>query len=540
MAKKRTRKPKVFVEVLQNGEILASSSFRWGIPRRVSMGAGFWHRLHLPFYPLTRSMEVIAITRRGVRLLADQSWDGFASRKGTIHHWKERSPDADPLVLERGDYASLHRNDLRVLVKIAEAPAAENTPLSKEYRGGGFWRLFWGQREERRTLALGVLCAAIVFAGIVGGLLRRHPESPRTLKDLDTSYSLAFIHPKHLETLPEALHGSLDRRRPVEQAFDFYAGFYSLLIGNDGNFSFLYPQSVSTYKIARLAQKSELAQRTRLQTRLDAMAQEDKASGILVIPAVKGESLAGQVLRVLDKTAILHDNYQETLTRRRKTTTAFQADPGYDFSEYKHLVPKGKGAEEIAKIRVFSQLTDEEAMYKEASDLAVRANREQRRIREQRQAFTPLTQESSDPIGMPGGTRFASFLTPEDTSLLNVKLDGLRVSRFGEKKPEVKEPLVGELDPKLIERIISKNRFQLQLCFELALRRNEAVNGTMKWQWRLDSRGRISDLTLLSTSIHDPQMKNCIRKKIAGWKFPRPRRGSVEITYPFHFKPARS
>ena len=116
----------------------------------------------------------------------------------------------------------------------------------------------------------------------------------------------------------------------------------------------------------------------------------------------------------------------------------------------------------------------------------------------------------------------------------------MQPSTFGVKKEKVKEPLVGELDPKLIEKIVNKNRFELQLCFELALRRNREVSGTMKWQWRLDSRGKISNLTLVSSSITDPVMKNCVRKKIAGWKFPRPRRGSVEITYPFYFKPARS
>ena len=79
----------------------------------------------------------------------------------------------------------------------------------------------------------------------------------------------------------------------------------------------------------------------------------------------------------------------------------------------------------------------------------------------------------------------------------------------------------------------------LQLCFELALRRNQNLKGSMEWQWRLDSRGKISEIELLDSTIQDRRMIRCVRKKIANWKFPRPKRGSVEIKYPFYFAPAK-
>ena len=103
----------------------------------------------------------------------------------------------------------------------------------------------------------------------------------------------------------------------------------------------------------------------------------------------------------------------------------------------------------------------------------------------------------------------------------------------------VDAPLHLTFDPNVVESFIRENKYQLQLCYELALRRNEVASGTMEWRWRIDSRGFISDVALLSSGIKDQRMATCIRQKISTWRFPRPRRGSVEVSYPFEFSPAK-
>jgi len=61
----------------------------------------------------------------------------------------------------------------------------------------------------------------------------------------------------------------------------------------------------------------------------------------------------------------------------------------------------------------------------------------------------------------------------------------------------------------------------------------------MEWRWRIDSTGRLDALELVKSNINDPNMARCVRQKMSAWKFPKPRRGSVEITYPFEFSPSR-
>jgi hypothetical protein len=103
----------------------------------------------------------------------------------------------------------------------------------------------------------------------------------------------------------------------------------------------------------------------------------------------------------------------------------------------------------------------------------------------------------------------------------------------------LREPLLGEVDKKLIEAVVEKNHLQLQVCFERALKRDRSIQGKMEWQWVLTTRGEIVDLNLVSSTIRSPQMTNCVKEKILSWRFPKPKKGSIEITYPFFFTPKK-
>jgi hypothetical protein len=181
-------------------------------------------------------------------------------------------------------------------------------------------------------------------------------------------------------------------------------------------------------------------------------------------------------------------------------------------------------------------------MYAEADAAARRAQNAQRRIAAAMGKRAQLDREDDGPIAMPVGAKFASFVGGIDFSLADEKLYHLQASEYGEPKAQhrgPKEPLVGQIDPNLIESFIKNNRYQLQLCYELALRRNELATGTMEWRWRIDSRGSISDVALVSSSIADQRMVECVKRKISAWRFPRPNRGSIEVSYPFEFAPTK-
>lgn len=535
----------VHVEVLQNGEPL--DSFRQKINHNglISLGRTWPNKLRMPFYPLLGRTKILRIRKQAAHLRLDSSWEGFVSAKGELSKISRTTTHDTRFALKEGDYASLAKGDLRILIKVAPAVAEAPIDVKEKFRGS-LWRLFLGTKTEIYGLAGGTFCALVVFGALIFGLLQRADDRPKTLQDLDASYVLGMINPLHLGLLPETLQDRLARNQTLNLAIEYYGELATLVsTGDDKDYNLLLPSTVERM------QRLHAVFQERLEQYVDKLLEDEKrilainGQAVLKIPAALGESFDATLVRLEKNIEVAHKSQDAFLRLRREATKSFKEDHLYDYNEYKNVKSgeTSKTNEELNKIRVFGQLSDEEAMYFEADQWKQRAERAQRRVKAQRQSFSPMTNELARPIAFKDDSGLAQFLTADDLAKLNKKLSLIQPAQFGvsrvEQRPEVKEPLLGELDPRLIEKIISKNRFELQLCFELALRRNHNMSGTMKWQWRLDSRGKISDLTLVSSNIIDRQMKNCVMKKISSWRFPRPKRGSVEITYPFHFKPAK-
>lgn len=544
MVKKPQKKLFAFFEVLQNGITLCSERQPLGGRTWITLGGGPLSSLRIPQYPFTSTVVVARKARKKITIKVDGSWSGFAVVDGKLLRFDGKLSPED-IVLGPQDYASLYKNDLRILIKIGPLSVPKVTPVNRAYMAP-LTKLIVETPYEARAMAAAIVAAVIFLGGLAMGLKTRHVAPPQTLKELDADYSLAFIEPKHLATLPEAMHGNLDRKIPIAQSIDFYTAFSQMMLGMPiDHENWLFPSSVSLAE--RRSQKLQEAGEKvgRLQDKITEQIKPQWSQGILAIPMIIGDAAPTTMVRLKSHIDVLHDSLAETLDLRRETIKQFRADSDYEFGRYKNLggSATNNASEKLSKIKVFNELTDEEAMYHEAETLAARAEAEQVLIRSKRSAYAPLTENALSVIRIQSPNSTMTFHALDHHRALEKKLSMLRASHFGPEQQQKKapqEPLLGEIDPKLIEKTIAKNRFELQLCYELALRRNQNLGGTMKWQWRLDTRGQISDITLINSTIQDPQMRNCVRSKITKWKFPRPRRGSVEVTYPFHFKPARS
>jgi hypothetical protein len=221
-----------------------------------------------------------------------------------------------------------------------------------------------------------------------------------------------------------------------------------------------------------------------------------------------------------DTTRSYRDNYQEYLS------TAYR-----DISSNKKMI------EQLEKIKVGDTDKPEDAMYKTATRLSNAASRSQTWLKTVEKAEHQGS--TSVLVAVAPGFKFAAL-----TNLLHPRGDRrfsqIVGSEFGQKQKE--KPvyrLTGELPSELIQRVISKRQFELQLCYELALRRNQAANGELEWSWIIDKRGRPQEINLLSSSIQDREMIGCIRNKMSSWTFPRPKNGSIRVRYPFRFQPAK-
>lgn len=96
----------------------------------------------------------------------------------------------------------------------------------------------------------------------------------------------------------------------------------------------------------------------------------------------------------------------------------------------------------------------------------------------------------------------------------------------------------GGLTSQEVQAVIRANLNQIRHCYEQLLQRSPNASGKMKVRFIVAKNGRVSGVSVLSSSISDMLMKGCVTGKIRRWAFPRPRGGQpVTVKYPFVFNP---
>jgi hypothetical protein len=544
---------KIFIEVLQNGEVIASTVKPYNARGKIRIGNKFGSELKLPFYALAKDIELFRTNKKGAELLLDGDWDGFISIKGTIRSIEFNHSSAESLILSDGDYGSIFWHDLQVLFRIGKehASAEKFYKRHKAYRGKPL-SLLIHSKIEGQILAASALAVALIFGPLVFLLNKIDLSHKIAFEELDPKYIAPFFDPKNIANSPEALQDSLNRSNYYKSTMRFYDSLTDMTLGwNNFGKNIMFGASVNLYQGLHQERADQLRQKIKKQQDIEARVLARPKTAVIDIPSVKGESVEGRILKLFDKIGILHNAFETNLEARRALTLAFVEDPEYEFGNYKKLKQSKKAMDALSKITPFHLLTNEQTMYAVAKDLAKKSERSRFLINKKRSDKTFLLASKHEIIGIPSGVEFASFLNEGSLLAEDEKINDLEASQYGdaalvattgsstEKGQPIKEPLIGEIEPNLIERIILKNKYELQLCYELALRRNQLTSGKMEWSWRIDTRGKISQLELVSSSIQDRSMVRCIREKIASWNFPRPRRGSVEVSYPFTFSKNR-
>jgi hypothetical protein len=531
----------VFVEVHQNGELLSKTARPLRKSGSIYLTANPNGELTAPYYPLPSDIRLLTMTDRGVELDLDPNWVGFTTHDGKIENISSDRRSAYTHIMKHGDFGSIAYGDLRILIRIGRAHALSRPAIrpTGEYRGSilEFW---WG--KEFVGLGVGIFASLVLTLGFVFGLKARPDDRAKTFVELPDEYTLPFINPIHFSQGPESQQASYDRRRPILSAVSFTDDFVKIALDLNPEpkkeYAYASPILSSAAGLyqerfqedARRAYKASAEREKREGKHLS-----DKNNGLVAIPVVQGEALNAKLLRVQKTLEAWYESTAYMVDQRGKTTAEFAQDKGYDFKNYKTVdkgAPKAKAP--------FKPTGDEDLMYKSAQGLAEAAARERKALSRLRARFEPLRPETSRPLSFAKDSDYTPSMTGRDFIELNRKIDGIMASLFDPEKPKtIQEPIIGTLDSRLIEKTVDRSRFELQLCYELALRRNQSAAGLMEWRWNLDTKGRVTDLELIDSDISDGKMIACIRDKLSRWNWPKPSKGTVQVSFPFTFKPLK-
>lgn len=529
-----TSKTYLFVEVLQNGISIASVKKPLNYKSTITLGTSPKSDLYIPLYPIASTMQIFTIKKNKVFLEWLSIWQGFLVNKGKSVIISQENPQYELYSLEVNDYGCISFRDLQILFKIQTEKVKPQIKIDPTYKDT-FLKFIFETPQELKIFFISVLITIGCLITLLSLILGAQYKSPSSLTEINQKYLLYFIHPNHFRTIPEALKFNLNRKNYPVSIINFYEDFINLHTGDMVSKSkFFYSQTIDMYKKLHSQKITNLQNKLLEQQTIQNAFLKKPYTTIVSIPTVKGENLQSTLYRINDKISILHKSYILSLIKRRQMITDFSKDSFYNYEEYKNLEQKKSTEKFLSQITPFHLMTDEVTMYATAERLAQKSDFLQKSIKQniKKHDHKPVI------ISIPHAITFASFTPSRNIKLSEEKINNIVAAEFGktQAQPKIKEPLVGELQPALIEKVIKQRKIDLQLCYEIALRKNKFLEGKTEWSWIINTNGKTNQIQLINTTINDDNMLKCIKDKISNWVFPKPHRGSLVIQYPFVFK----
>jgi hypothetical protein len=525
----------LFAQVVKNGAVHADAR----IPLRsrrdlaVSQKSGPLRVEHISIsadVPLGR-------VDKGRFILNPEQWTGFASSKGTVVEYHPKSPRMECEMFP-GDFASLQHGEFSIVIKLGAPPKRERVKvkLDSQYAPKPFSLLIQSVAEGRAFIGA-ALFSTVIVASFVLAVLKYNRPVPKELEDLQEQYSLRFIDPEHLRLTPESLQTNYSSADFVPAITKYYRALAAMLLGQDYAHISLQPKnSVEFHKKTIQSWSDELSASLEAQREIESEIESRPSWSLPMVPVVHENSMTLGASRIMGLLGKHHKALEENLALRRLTSVQYKnEDTSYSDSDYRGAQSGKKAQEALSKIHVLEVAGPEELMYRRAEDLSLQASYQQLKTGDARVAKGDK-RPGAGLIKMPKNFEFASI-----TNMINWRGDRrfsqLMGAELGKEKPTFR--ITGTLPSNLIEAEINKKKYELQLCYELALRRNHNASGSVEWSWVIDKRGKPQEINLLADSIKDREMTACIRRKLSQWSFPRPENGSVKVRFPFQFTPAK-
>jgi len=94
----------------------------------------------------------------------------------------------------------------------------------------------------------------------------------------------------------------------------------------------------------------------------------------------------------------------------------------------------------------------------------------------------------------------------------------------------------GQLAREKVAKVIQQHQGEIQGCYERELLSNAGLAGKVTFEWTITRQGDVSGAREKSSTLNSAAVSNCILKIIRGMSFPKPKGGSVTISYPFMFR----
>ncbi|MGQ9559126.1 MAG: TonB family protein [Candidatus Oleimicrobiaceae bacterium] len=75
----------------------------------------------------------------------------------------------------------------------------------------------------------------------------------------------------------------------------------------------------------------------------------------------------------------------------------------------------------------------------------------------------------------------------------------------------------GGRDPDQVARVVNGHNDAIEYCYQKELRRNPALRGKLVVRFTINPQGKVSAVTIVSSTLNSPELENCILRRIQRW-----------------------
>ena len=390
----------VFCSVIKNGYTLLEQQKAVKDKMKLSIGSSFKDNFRTKFLKVS-SLLSFKIEGNSLRFNHISSKFKTLEAYGWYQSEEKEIPLEEGSLVNSGNFVNIRFDDIEILIKLENINDQKVRQKNLENKKQKKLKFYFYHPSEHIQFKYKVISFILSLA--VGSLIiwwLKGYEKNTNLYNLDLDIVLRIISPDSVYFMPELAQYNLDRKHLIKNTLDYYIMYAGVFLNMDDYINEIKTSlmdsgtEIKDYVFFNTRQRYKKVYddyTSKVNTLITSVEKKQEVSQLkyrVALPVIIGETVSETTSRAILKEWVMHKsllaNLEKKRTFKKKSKDFFKTDYIYSYEEYPvkvdiplEMKQSEEATESLGKISPFGQLSGENKMYGEASQLAALVESEQ-------------------------------------------------------------------------------------------------------------------------------------------------------------------